>query len=405
MALTSDERNLLDKLMTKRINECIEEKKKSFTLNEFFEYLEENKFPATITGRSISPCLERLPYDLRKDNRIYYENKTIKITHYDYTLDSNYNFTKEKNLLYFNDEKTLYYDFITKKFNAPKNSIKLVNFYNSPIDVYKNCFKYEWLFNYCDNLRTIDGILRNSNYSNIDISVMPAGLYKYLTDNSLRLDYEVLRNYLYISKYGNKYYKFVKSIGASEKCIDFYLKDKKVESLVKMAQLSLLNGCYSVYDLGDFISLYYEICNKFDNIIIDTNRDLKYNIKLLEDIKNKERNEKLAKQLQRLNFIHNMKIDDYVVIVPQSQADKQAEGKMQNNCVGRYYDDSILKGENLIYFIRKSTNLDKSYITCRYNIKKQNTVEARKVNNTSINNSKETEIIKQISEIIKENLK
>lgn len=403
MALTIYEKRLLNRLMVEKIEKCIEEKKESITVEEFFKYLEENKFPVAITSRSVSSCIDRVSIRFDGQTKVWYENKTIKIIYYDYVIDVSYAFIKEKNLLYLNKGKTLYYDFITKKFNAPKNKIRIINTHNS-FKNYENCFKYEWLFNYCYNLREIKRIVDDSKYSGINISVMPTGLYKYLTDNSLELNLQVLRDYVNILKYG-KYSKFVKNIGTHNEYIDLFLKNEKIESLVKMAQLTMINGYNPFFFLDEFLELYFTVSVNSNNIIIDTNRNLEYNIELLKNIRDKEKNEKLALQLQKLNFIHNMKIDDYVVIVPQTQADKQAEGKMQNNCVGYYYDNAILKGSDLIYFIRKSTNLNKSYITCRYNTVKQDTVEARKVNNFSINNSKETEIIKQISEIIKENLK
>ena len=47
------------------------------------------------------------------------------------------------------------------------------------------------------------------------------------------------------------------------------------------------------------------------------------------------------------------------------------EGIQQNNCVGYYYNDSIERGDNCIFFLRKKDKPEKSYITCRYNIEKQ----------------------------------
>ena len=58
-------------------------------------------------------------------------------------------------------------------------------------------------------------------------------------------------------------------------------------------------------------------------------------------------------------------------------------------------------GKNLIYFLRKAINPNKSYITCRYNVASKNTVEYRYKNNNDVYNNEEIEIIKKISEIIK----
>ena len=108
--------------------------------------------------------------------------------------------------------------------------------------------------------------------------------------------------------------------------------------------------------------------------------------------------------MQKLNFINGLEFDDYIVIVPQTIEDKADEGKQQNNCVGYYYDDSIIKGENLIYFLRKKNKPNKSYITCRYNIPAEKTTEHRRKNNIDVYNETELGILKKIDKIIKEKL-
>ena len=96
--------------------------------------------------------------------------------------------------------------------------------------------------------------------------------------------------------------------------------------------------------------------------------------------------------------------DDYIVVVPQTYEDLADEGKQQNNCVGHYYNDSILRCENLILFIRRSNSPKKSYITCRYNIKKQNIVECKYKNNQDVYGN-DVIIIKKVAEMIRNNLK
>ena len=96
--------------------------------------------------------------------------------------------------------------------------------------------------------------------------------------------------------------------------------------------------------------------------------------------------------------------DNYIVVVPQTYEDLADEGKQQNNCVGHYYNDSILAGENLILFIRHSNSPKKSYITCRYNIKKQDIVEYRYKNNQDVNGY-DMIIIEKVAEMIRNNLK
>ena len=69
---------------------------------------------------------------------------------------------------------------------------------------------------------------------------------------------------------------------------------------------------------------------------------------------------------------------------------------MQRNCVGYYYHDSIISGENLIYFIRLKTNPEKSLNTCRYNLYSKRTQE----NRAFCNSPSSEEVTKFIEEIV-----
>lgn len=149
-----------------------------------------------------------------------------------------------------------------------------------------------------------------------------------------------------------------------------------------------------------------ELCHNSDEMksLLDTNRDIKYNLKTLKNYRNRNKNRRLAEQLQRLNFINGIEIEDYVIVVPQNQEEKIAEGAMQNNCVGYYYDESIIDGKNLIYFIRKKSNPTQSYITCRYHIYSNDTVEYRYKNNRCVDDRKDVEVVSAISDLIRNGL-
>ena len=86
--------------------------------------------------------------------------------------------------------------------------------------------------------------------------------------------------------------------------------------------------------------------------------------------------------------------------MPQSIEDLQTEGRNQNNCVGYFYNTSIIEGKDLIYFIRKRDNIDNSYITARYNLRYFDTVEYYKKNNCIVRDKSDINIIKQITKII-----
>lgn len=107
---------------------------------------------------------------------------------------------------------------------------------------------------------------------------------------------------------------------------------------------------------------------------------MRYNSKLLDDYKEIKGNEILAENLQALNFLNNTQIkgyEDYTIIVPQNLEDLQNEGKQQNNCVGYYYNDSIKRNRDKIFFIRPTENINKSLITCRFNMASRKVREYR----------------------------
>lgn len=136
---------------------------------------------------------------------------------------------------------------------------------------------------------------------------------------------------------------------------------------------------------------------------VNTNHSFKANEETFVAYKNKEKNNILAKKLQKLNFLNGLEVgNDYVIVVPQTIEDLVKEGHQQNNCVGHYYNNSIITGENNIYFIRNKSNTRKSYITCRFNNRNRATVEYRHKNNEYRDHR---ELISAIDAIINENLK
>lgn len=136
---------------------------------------------------------------------------------------------------------------------------------------------------------------------------------------------------------------------------------------------------------------------------VNTNHSFKANEEVFDAYKHREKNRILAEKLQKLNFLNGLEVDNkYVIVVPQTIEDLVSEGHQQNNCVGHYYNNSIITGENNIYFIRNKSNINKSYITCRFNNRNRATVEYRHKNNDY---REHRELINAIDAIINENLK
>lgn len=159
----------------------------------------------------------------------------------------------------------------------------------------------------------------------------------------------------------------------------------------------------AVYSRLSELIRYLTIYNINDELL-DTNRTVFQNYENYHFYNMKEEKNMLSLKLKQLNFMNGKCFDDYIVVVPQTYEDLVDEGKQQNNCVGHYYNEPILGGENLILFIRHSNSPKKSYITCRYNIKKQDIVEYRYKNNQDVNGY-DMIIIEKVAEMIRNNLK
>lgn len=146
----------------------------------------------------------------------------------------------------------------------------------------------------------------------------------------------------------------------------------------------------------------YKYC--LDNFVFDENRSLKKNRDALSELANQEKNARLAEKLQTLNFLNGLTEEGYTIVVPQGISDLQNEGKQQHNCVGHFYNSSILRGENLIYFIRNANRPTHSYMTCRYHVQSGKTIEYRLVNNNAVRDVADIAFVNKISKRIKEHL-
>lgn len=400
--LTEEQRQVLVNLALNNI-----ENMNKISYSDFLNFLANNSNIANLNLANVAPILERmdntikvkkLPYvvECKKDR---YGIAIIYFQRADHIYTDDRTFTKERNILHLNCCAGLTYDFVTKKF-----SFNLDDIYRAPYRLQirlEQAFKFEWLFNYTNNLDTIFNIL--SYFEEEEIQTMPKGFYEVVKDEEISVS--LLRDFIGKQRYG-KYYKFAMEGLGEHRAYKFIKAGGKIDTLVKMIKNSVENGnLYLDDDVSDFIHLFIEVKAITPNIQLDDNRDLYQNIEYLRDIRDKEKNEALAKKLQKLNFINNLAKNNLVVVVPQNQAEKRAEGKMQNNCVGHYYDNSILREENFIYFIRKENKKDKSYITCRYNKVNRKTTEFRTVNNGAVTDKNALEFITEIDEIIRENLR
>lgn len=390
MALTTLQKKALDEILSKKLPELAG--RPAYSASEIVDILRKEA-DFDFTYQSIPSCFDRV-FANNKDyhvsygwagGRTYYITIEIKLK-------------KEKNLLYFcGTPENVRYNFADGSFSVESPLLETRKF-----EAVKTLLPYEWIFNYCTD---IDELRKIAKLGKEYYKKMPTGLYNYLEEKDYSLTAKTLRDYVLHQKYG-KYMFFYETIAESIGDIktEELVNKIKIENLFKLFTNSLLKGellSISEWTLRDDLNIIHTgVCGC--DCAIDMNRGIEHNRQCISSFLNKNRTAMIEKNMKKLNFINGLEIDDYVVVVPQTMEDKAAEGRMQHNCVGYYYDDSILTGRNAIYFLRKKKNPEHSYITCRYNYLDKYTAEARKVNNNSINNSKEQQIIDDISNIITE---
>lgn len=134
--------------------------------------------------------------------------------------------------------------------------------------------------------------------------------------------------------------------------------------------------------------------------LLNTDRTFKWNTENIVANARKEMEKKIIKNENKIRTIEELSNDTFVVVVPKTLQDFTDEGNMQHNCVGHFYHSSIAEGENLIYFIRKKSTPNHSYITNRYCIRNKKTVETRMFANAYNGDEEARALIKEIDKMI-----
>lgn len=76
--------------------------------------------------------------------------------------------------------------------------------------------------------------------------------------------------------------------------------------------------------------------------------------------------------------------NDFITIIPLTPTEVIEEGNQQHNCVGRNgYIEKVIENEGNLVFIRRKSNINKSYITCYFS-KEHGYIEIKKTYNQEI---------------------
>lgn len=275
-----------------------------------------------------------------------------------------------------------------------------LNNLSEDIKTQKKCKLIETLW---ENLDLIDSLYNIPN--------IPKGYVNYCKENNCTIHYDSYKEFVANQKFKN----------CSPREKDFCKYVFKKFDLARYNITELYSYLYRIYNtttkskeyaeifdleymMHEFIKLFVQLYNDSKNKIeflnvIDTNKTFQKNIEIMDNYKNKERNEKILKNENKIRALENLEFDKYIIIVPSTMEEFTKEGKQQNNCVGYFYHNSIADNNNLIYFIRKKNNPKHSFVTCRYNIAQKETIEHRLVNNHWYDDNER--IIERCDEFIK----
>lgn len=312
---------------------------------------------------------------------------------------------KEKNILTIelDSNNSIKYDFLTEKMNFIGNNDIIYCIYIPREEksfkefVLRNLLEEEkvstpeWIFSYLDiiDFTKIDsnfyrwnrhlpkeckkGYMQFVQEHRLEISGYTAQLFEWYQNIQvsyveIKLFYDVLSfGYLERSQY--------------DKVREYLYNNSEIISDFYKAYVTTAKNGEIFPNYHDLVYMLITIMIKQYNFKIDSNRTLNYNIKNFNEFKNSVNQQRIKKQQSRIVSLDNQEIDNYIIKVPQSTADLVDEGRQQNNCVGSFYNESIMTGKDLIYFIREKNNPKKSFVTCRYSIAYNETVEHKYKNN------------------------
>lgn len=168
--------------------------------------------------------------------------------------------------------------------------------------------------------------------------------------------------------------------------------------LLRIATNSLKR--YEVKDLNrtlrEIINLVMTIPGLRD--YLDDTKSAENALQILDDQRHKERNKAILANESKIAALNGAIVGGLMVKIPSFMKDFKDEGAQQHNCVGYMYHDSMAQGRDLIYFLRNPDAPSKSYVTCRFNMSSETTVEHRTKHNVWFEND---QLFQQIDTMIK----
>ena len=178
------------------------------------------------------------------------------------------------------------------------------------------------------------------------------------------------------------------------KLYSYYKRNGMIDFINKFTQH---NHTFTYY--CDCFKNYIKKCHELNKPIYKGNSFIKEFLNISTEYETKK-NEIIAKKLkEHQTEILKYENDEYIVIVPTTPEAFKDEADQQNNCVYRNYLSEVANGHTNVVFIRKKTDITKSYITCE--IYKKNITQYYLKNNTYTYNENDLNFKKEYLEYLK----
>lgn len=266
---------------------------------------------------------------------------------------------------------------------------------------------------YFSNLDLLDLIY--TSISDIP-TTLPKGYIKFLKDNNLKANINNLSTFnaqVRMKNWSDENKELYELIRAKARYYDeiIELDEDKIFILLKILKTHMkIFSWQPQEELQNYLSLIFR--SHYDTQkykwweVADTNRGFRWNYDNFINTINAERNAKVMNwQKNFKEKVEQLSNDKLIIVVPTTQEQFADEGRQQNNCVGSYYHDNMAAHLNIIYFIRKKSKPNKSYVTNRYSLRSSwsdyyETVETRAVNNSDYDDKDVKDLIKEVDEVI-----
>lgn len=224
---------------------------------------------------------------------------------------------------------------------------------------------------------------------------IPAGYINWCKENNLLLSNRTLTEFEKVELTKNLSKKDqlrLKNIQLDHECF----KELATNENLRRVFFTIIENDAKIFKFHCNYCELYRMLRTFGTEFADLTSGVNENIQIYSNHENKQKEILIQEKEEQIRELEKIEHEKYCIIIPKTLQDFTNEGNMQRNCVGYFYHDSIIRGENLIYFIRLKTNPEKSLNTCRYNLYSKRTQE----NRAFCNSPSSEEVVKFIEEIV-----